>query len=269
MSDAVALNDGGGNEEELHDDVDDANNTSTRRLMLPQQELEGHGEISGVTERRDTAVPLWRRLTKCLADFVCIGVVVLLPNLFAFLFGGICFLHYMFAMYAFGHDDGWLWTTLILLDLHFVVCTCISVIGAICIELQPSIEGFTATGLCHLGLFLFSLCTLLFGLNGCTVDVFALVFWTIFSPMPAVAWMAPVSMLAVNVWLFGWLKAFGEDRLRACWTWISQRRSTNSVAAQFELAGSSMEKDGAFPTTTDAYHDDRTDTETTISSEVV
>eukprot|EP00978_Attheya_sp_CCMP212_P027380 scaffold91683_cov52-Attheya_sp.AAC.1 len=69
MSDAVALN-GGGNEEELRDDAHDTNanaNTSTVMLMLSEQELEGDGEISGVTERRDTAVPLWLALTKCLA----------------------------------------------------------------------------------------------------------------------------------------------------------------------------------------------------------
>jgi hypothetical protein len=42
-SDAVALN-GGGNEEELRDDAYDSN-TSTIRLMLSQQELEGNGEI--------------------------------------------------------------------------------------------------------------------------------------------------------------------------------------------------------------------------------
>jgi hypothetical protein len=54
---------------------------------------------------------------------------------------------------------------------------------------------------------------------------------------------------------------------------ILQRLSTISVAAQFELmANSSMKNDGAFarPTTTDAFHDDDgTDTETTISSEIV
>jgi hypothetical protein len=63
-SDAVALN-GGGNEEELRDDAYDSN-TSTIRLMLSQQELEGNGKISGVAEGRDTVVPLWLALTKCL-----------------------------------------------------------------------------------------------------------------------------------------------------------------------------------------------------------
>jgi hypothetical protein len=66
MSDAVALN-GGRNEEELRDDADDTNSTSTIMLMLSQQELEGDGEISDVTERRDTAVPCWLAVTKFLA----------------------------------------------------------------------------------------------------------------------------------------------------------------------------------------------------------
>jgi hypothetical protein len=326
MSDAVALN-GEGNEEELRDDADDTISTSTLRLMLSQQELEGDGEISGATER----VPLWLALTKCLAglglmygplfglalsfsmtnttlgrllgaaclsvslgtfswlmcgligrcrrDPACRDTFILLLQCGLFLvvtgatFFGSVFLQGMFAMYAFGdyssldESPGWLWTTLLLLDLQFVVCTCVYVIGDMYMKLlesRPSIEG--ATGVCHLAPYFFAYCTILFGATGTMVGFAALAFWTAISPIPAVAWMAPVSMLVVHAWI----RSTGVDRMCACWMWISQRRSTISVAAQFELANSSMEKDGAFATATDAFHmDDRTETETTISSEVV
>jgi hypothetical protein len=334
MSDAVALNEGG-NEEELRDDADDTNtSTSTVRLMLSQQELEGDGEISGVTERRDTAVPLWLALTKCLAliglmygplfglglafsmtnatlawllgaaclsvslgtflwmigslivkcrrDPACRDIFILFLQGGLFLvvtgvtFFGSVFLHGMLAMYAFGdasldESPDWKWTTLVLLGLHFVVCTCVLVIGEIYLkrlDSRPSIEG--AAGVCHLAPSFFITGTVMCAATGYGVDLFAFIFWTVMSPMPAVAWIAPASMLAAHVWI---RSPAGVDRLCACWMWISQRLSTISVAAQFELVNSSMKNDGAFArptgTTTDAFHDhDRTDTETTISSEV-
>eukprot|EP00978_Attheya_sp_CCMP212_P010288 scaffold24824_cov48-Attheya_sp.AAC.2 len=306
MSDAVALNEGG-NEEELRDDTNA--NTSTVRLRLSEQELEGDGEISGVTERRDTAVPLCLALTTFLALIVlmygplfvlelafsmpnatlawllaaaCLSVSLggLLLVVTGVTFFGSVFLHGMLAMYAFGdvsldpdESPDWLWTTLVLVGLHFFVCTCVYVIGEIYLkrlDSRPSIEGDDAAGVCHLAPSLFIAGTVLCAATGCVVDLFAFIFWTVMSPMPAVAWMAPASMLAANVWI---RSPSGMDRLCACWMWISQRLSTISVAAQFELmANSSMKNDGAFtrPTTTDAFHDDdRTDTETTISSEVV
>mmetsp|Transcript_12965 Transcript_12965/g.23481 ORF Transcript_12965/g.23481 Transcript_12965/m.23481 type:complete len:330 (-) Transcript_12965:768-1757(-) len=329
MSDAVALNEGG-NEEELRDDAHDANaNTSTVRLMLSEHELEGDGEISGVTERSDTAVPLWlvARTKQCagmllmygplpgvafaftmtntalawLVGVACLSVSLgtfswILVSLICrarrdpvcrdmfilFLQGGLflvvqgvtffasVFLHAMWAFYAFGDDSlnespKWNWTTLGLLDLHFVVCSCAIVIVhnySQRLDSRPSIEGDTV-GACHSAPSFFIFLTKICAMTGCGVDLFAVSFWTCMTPKPAVAWMAPALLLAANVWI-------GSS---ACCMRISQRLSTISVAAQFELmANSSMKNDGAFarPTTTDAFHDDDgTDTETTISSEIV
>mmetsp|Transcript_12964 Transcript_12964/g.23474 ORF Transcript_12964/g.23474 Transcript_12964/m.23474 type:complete len:331 (-) Transcript_12964:768-1760(-) len=330
MSDAVALNEGG-NEEELRDDAHDANaNTSTVRLMLSEHELEGDGEISGVTERSDTAVPLWlvARTKQCagmllmygplpgvafaftmtntalawLVGVACLSVSlgtfswVILSlicrcrrdpaccDLFIFILLGYLlqgvlivtivasvFLHVMWALYAFGDDDSldespkWNWTTLGLLDLHFVVCSCAIVIVhnySQRLDSRPSIEG-DAVGPCHLAPSFFIYLAIMCATTGCGIDLWAVVLWTCMTPKPAVAWMAPALLLAANVWI-------GSS---ACCMRISQRLSTISVAAQFELmANSSMKNDGAFarPTTTDAFHDDDgTDTETTISSEIV
>ena len=291
MSDAVALN-GGGNEEEFRDDAYDTN-TSTIRLMLSQQELEGDGEIGGVAEIRDTAVPCWLALTKCLAILLAILGLIYGPwfgLIFAFtmtnptlawLLGAAClsvwmgtvswitysligrcrrepryrdtficilqfglglvatvvtlsggvFLHVLFDLYAFGAfgDSGasfdespdWLWTTLVLLDLQYLVCTCVYAIADIYIEKRldsrPSIEG--AAGACHFATSLFATCAKLTGIYGIMLNLVALVFWTVMSPMPAVAWMAPASMLAANAWI----RSTRVDRLCACWMWISQR----------------------------------------------
>jgi hypothetical protein len=218
---------------------------------------------------------LWWQIELIKSSTEMDGAIVLLQKQFFFVLQylflcGSAFLHVMFALGAlgaFGDADldesyEWSWTALVLLELQFVVNTCVLSIGHIYtkwLNSRPSIEG--ATGVCHLAPSLFlAYCTVAFGMAGVMVPFFALCFWTMTSPMPAVAWMAPVSMLAVHIWL----RKLAEDRLCACWMWISQRRSTNSVAAQFGLANSSMKKDG-----TDTFHDDRTETETTFSSEVV
>eukprot|EP00978_Attheya_sp_CCMP212_P006115 scaffold13787_cov59-Attheya_sp.AAC.4 len=273
-------------------------NTSTIRLMLSEQELEGDGEISGVTESRDTAVPFMVGLDEMLGvNWVnvwspfWIGTHLFNAECHLGMVAGRCmlecvpgvFLHGMLAMYAFGdasldESPDWLWTTLVLLDLYFVVCTCVYVIVETYgetylnrLDSRPSIEGDDAAGVCQLAPSLFITCTVMCAATGCGVDLFAFIVWTVMSPMPAVAWMAPASLLAANAWI---RTPAGVDQLCACWMCISQRLSTISVAAQFELmANSSMKNYVAFttrPTTTDVFHeDDRTDTETTISSKVV
>jgi hypothetical protein len=182
----------------------------------------------------------------------------------------------IFALGAFG-DDEWSWTALVLLELQFVV-SCFCNCAGEWLYSRPSIEG--ATGVCHVAPTLFAhYIFAFFAVSGFYVPIFASFVWIGMSPMPAVAWMAPVSMLAVASMAAMSMLAVASMAARsmlAFWMWISQSPSespsaspselpsTNSVAAQFELANSSMKKDG-----TDTFHDDRTETGTTISSEVV
>jgi hypothetical protein len=185
---------------------------------------------------------------------------------YLFVFGGL-FLHVRFAIFALGAfgDDEWSWTALVLLELQFVV-SCFCGCAGEWLNSRPSIEG--ATGVCHVAHTLFAHYIFAVVFSGVYVPIFASFVWIGMSPMPAVAWMAPVSMLAV-----AWM---ATASMLSFWMWISQSPSespsaspselpsTNSVAAQFELANSSMKKDG-----TDTFHDDRIETGTTISSEVV
>ncbi len=93
----------------------------------------------------------------------------------------------LFDMYTFGafgassasldESPDWLWTTLVLLDLQYLVCTCVSVIADIYLkrlDLRPLSEG--AAGVCHLATSLFAYCTKLSGMTGIMVNLWALIF---------------------------------------------------------------------------------------------
>jgi len=146
------------------------------------------------------------------------------------------------------------WPTMVLLDLQVFFCIFAFQHGVVYNEMfeQREIDVSSAAGIWNAACRLVAFFSVIFGFSGSAIGFAVLVTWVILlSPMPYVAWMAPIAIYAALHWLSS----------RLCKTSILE-------AAWYELASSpAKNKNGAF--VDDETDADGTYTESTISSEVV
>lgn len=177
-------------------------------------------------------------------------------------FFGSCGINIAFVFFAFGMDSVSVWATSVLLVLQVVVCFYAKHIGEISYQRfsLDSIDVSSAGAVCQMWKGFFALCLLMIGLTGMMIGLAAFIAWVILdSPRPAIDWIPPV----VIVPTFFCCISFLRDSL------VGRSTTRYSVASQLELANSPLEKDGPAASKMDGLDDDKTDTETTISGEVV
>jgi len=202
---------------------------------------------------------IYDSIAKCRRDPKVLDVFVFFGCMFGYLvllgvvFFGSVILNAAIANFAWSLSDVTsCWPTMVLLDLQVFFCIFAVQHGVVYMEMfeQREINVSSAAGIWNAACRLVAVFLVMFGFSGSAIGFAVLVTWVILlSPMPYVAWMAPIAIYAALHWLSS----------RLCKTSILE-------AAWYELASSpAKNKNGAFvDNETDA---DGTYTESTISSE--